>query len=94
MAIHQRAISAKHAGELHLQHALHNVVQPSFQNRAVHDALSHGFFSMRLAGKNGTGIVGRANHIGAFGPVLCCFATPPLPGFILPLSGPAFYIDV
>ncbi len=38
------------------------------------------------------GIVGQANHIGAFGPVLCRFATPPLPKFMLPLSGLAFYI--
>ena len=68
--------------------------RPCRQPPVIHDALSCGFRSLRLAGKNGTGIVGRANHIGAFGPVLCCFATPPLPGFILPLSGPAFYIDV
>ena len=93
MAVHQKAISAKHAGDFHLEHACHDVVQPCRQTRVVHDVSSCGFLAMRFAGKNRMCPVGRANHITAFEPFLRCFATLLRPEFTLPLSGFAFYIS-
>ena len=94
MAIHHKAITAKHAGNFHLEHACHDVVQPCRQTRVVHDVSSCGLLSVCLAAENGMCPAGRANHITAFGPSLRCFATLPRPVFILLLSGFAFYIDM